>query len=216
MSRLDTNLILTDRDMLVFREISRFHFLLARHIRFLAGFQSLRVCERRLTKLCKFTYLEKRHILVGIAPMYFLGKNAKKFSQLKYYTDKQRLDEIDHDIAVIDSVIYFMDTMKIPLSDFVTERQLHALDGFARRKHRPDFVFTNAASERICVEIEFTAKSKAKLKDNLRDNFLNYDRQIWIVPENERKLLAQIKDISFQNTEFLVWEEVKEYVSKIE
>lgn len=202
---------MTARDMAIINEISRWRFLLGRHVRELFGFTGKRACDRRLEKLTLNGYLEKKNVLVGYPCLYFLGKEAKKLSTVSYYSTKQSLDKIDHDIAVIDTAIYFIKTRYLKLEDIITEKQLHSLEGFTIRKHEPDFVFLEG-DKKICVEVEFTAKNKNTFYENMMANFSKYDEQIWVVPKIQKKILQLFYDMKIADTHILYWEEVASYV----
>ena len=105
----------------------------------------------------------------------------------------------------------------MPLSDIKTEKQLHQDDGFGIRTHQPDFTFTKDKRS-YCVEVELSIKSKARLERNIKDNFLKYDTQIWIVDEPESQNGAKLKRILksykklYPNMKVLNVSEVKNYV----
>jgi len=92
-----------------------------------------------------------------------------------------------------------------------TEIELHRQDGFSKRKHRPDFIFTKG-EKTVCVEVELTLKSTDRFEKNIRDNFLKYDSQVWIVPSlNTRIADILSKNISqYQNIKILQISEVRE------
>jgi hypothetical protein len=46
------------------------------------------------------------------------------------------------------------------------------------------------------VEIELNPKTKDRLEKNIRDNYLNFDRQLWIT--NDSKVFSMIKGFSEQ------------------
>ena len=95
--------------------------------------------------------------------------------------DKARLGQLSHDVMAIDTAVYCMDNYNLSLTDFITEKQLHKQDGFANRKHRPDFVMSYKGVS-ICVEVELTNKAKDRVIANIKDNYTTYDKQLWIIP----------------------------------
>lgn len=206
-------LVLGDRDFLILNEVSRFKYILGRQIKILTGFTGERSCDRRLKRLIDYSYLERKHILYGIPSLYFLGKNAKNIGTIRYYSYKLKLDEIVHNIAVIDTVIFLMETLGLSLSDFESERELHSKDGFSNRKHQPDTVFKKDG-KRIAVEVEFTPKSKTRFMNNIRSNFSNFDGQFWIVPKSATKVRQLIIEASYPDTTVIDWEEVSKHVRK--
>ena len=202
-----------ERDTEIMNLVSRFKFCLGRQIKVLLNFGCSRVCDRRLKKLVDFDYLERRHILYGVPSLYFLGKNSKHIGTIKYYSYKLRLDEIMHDIAVLDTAIYFIKKHSVKLDELQSERELHSLDGFSNRRHQPDFVFIRDG-KKTCVEVEFTPKAKDKMLTNIKRNFFKYDNQIWVVPDNEVKIRTMIESSQIADIEILSWESVIQYVKE--
>ena len=92
---------------------------------------------------------------------------------------------------------------------------MHRQDGFSNRKHRPDFVI--ADNKNICIEVEMNLKSKDRFTKNIKDNFMEYDKQIWIVPNNKRKIrdILEESKIIYPNIEICSLDEVQEYVKSI-
>jgi len=206
---------LTDRDTEILKEIDRWRFCLGRHIKILADFSSQRACDRRLHSLIKANLLERKRIIYGIPSVYTLTYRAKRLIGANKRKDKFRLDNIAHDIAVLDTAIYFVKKFKLPLKYLLTEKQLHSKDGFSIRNHHPDFIFTKD-KKTYCVEIELSLKSKDKLEQNIQSNFYKYDFQIWFVGSNIPKIIKILNNCKkqYQNIKILDIQEVK-YVRKI-
>jgi len=206
---------LVDRDYLIMKEINRWRYCLGRHIRFLGGFSGQRATDKRLKLLIETGYINRKKIIYGIPSLYFLTYKGKVLNHLTTKQDKVRLEQITHDIAVLDTAIYFILKEKISLADIVTEKELHSRDGFSIRKHRPDFTFS-ANGETYCVEVELTAKAKNRLEKNIKDNFLEYDYQKWVVPNTQIKIV-QILDKSktpYPNIQIIDLQEVTTYVKQ--
>jgi len=212
VARLDTKLILTQRDYLILNEVGRWKYLLARQIKELMAFPSQSACDHRIAKLCKNGFLKGEHILVGIRSLYFLGSKARRISTIKYYSYRVKLDEMSHDIAVVDTVIWFMKTKNLSLDDIRSEKELHSKEGFTGiggRTHKPDFIFKKGRKT-YCVEVELTPKSKARFENNIRDNFTTYDGQYWVVPKRERKVRAMLEEMKKPDTELIDLEVIHE------
>ena len=180
---------LVDRDKKIIKEIDRWRVCQGRHIKELAGFEGQRACDRRLRKLIEAGYVKREKILYGVAGIYRITAKAKKLmkEQLPNAHRKIRIEQLTHDIAVLDTAIFLGQKQGIPFEDITTEIELHRQDGFGVRKHRPDFVFTQNGKT-VCVEVELTLKAKHRLDKNIKDNFLVYDRQIWVVPSLGTKI----------------------------
>ena len=184
---------LVERDTTIIREVERWRVVLSRHITALAGFEGQKACDRRLRKLIEAGYLERKKVLYGVPGIYTLTHKAKLLASLPERPESIRVEQIPHDIEVLDTAIYLHRTKDIPFKAFTTEKQLHQQDGFGTRKHRPDFVIT-ANGKTYCIEVELSLKAKSRLEQNILANFMAYDFQIWIVPDNQCKIYQILKD----------------------
>jgi len=202
---------LVDRDVKILRELGRWRVVLSRHVMVLAGFTGQRACERRLKKLIEAGYIERRKILYGVPSIYSVGALGFVLLGERKKTEKVRVEQIPHDIAVLDTAIYFHRVKNVDFSDMITEKQLHSLDGFGVRKHRPDFVIQRG-DKKYCVEVELSLKAKSRMEAIIQDNFMEYDHQIWIVPDRQCKIYQILKDNQSQyknNISIMEIQEVK-------
>jgi len=94
------------------------------------------------------------------------------------------VDRITHDINVVEAVIFYIDKYKLHLEEIESEKELHIKDGFGKRQHQPDFVFTHEGNK-YAVEIELNLKSKDTHEKNVKANYLNYDIQIWVTDDKK-------------------------------
>jgi len=81
---------------------------------------------------------------------------------------------------------------------------VHIKDGFGIRKHQPDFV----VHECIAVEVELNAKAKDRMEENIRENYMKYDKQIWITNNSKVKSLLKGFIQQYSNIEALALEDV--------
>lgn len=199
---------LVERDYLIFRELERWRVLLGRHIKTVAGFSGQRACDRRLSKLIETGYVERKKILYGVPAIYKNTYRAKQSIHVTGGQEKIRTEQIIHDIEVIETAIYF-NKSGTAFSDMTTEKQLHMTDGFSNRNHRPDFIFTKD-NKKTCVEIELSLKSKHRLESIIKANFLEYDFQIWVVPNTNPRVVKILKENEtlYPNIEILELSEV--------
>ena len=193
---------LIERDFKIFKEIERWRFCLSRHIQFLAGFSSQRTCDRRLHLLIEKEFLNRQIIIYGVPSVYLLTRKSKTLIYANQRQEQIRLDQIIHDITVLDVAICFIKSLGLRPEDIKTEKQLHQEDGFGERAHHPDFVFVKD-NKNFCVEVELSLKSKTRLEKNIKSNFFKYDVQIWVTDENSNKLVHILKDykIPYPNIE---------------
>ena len=204
-----------ERDMLILREIERWRVCGSRHIKFLAGFTGQRATDRRLKILIEAEYLERKKYLYGVPSIYFVTPKGKKLIQSNTRPEKVKIEQIVHDMTVLDTAIYFMHKESLLLNNITTEKQLHQLDGFGMRKHRPDFIYTKN-NETNCVEVEMTPKSKTRILNIIKDNFIDYDTQFWIVPESQSVIYNTIKNSQkfYNNVKIIHLTEITEHLQK--
>lgn len=201
---------LVKRDYRVLREIDRWRAITGRQIAKLAGFSSEQTGDRRLKKLIVAGLIDRKRILYGVPYLYSLTAKGKSLIASPTYKEKFRIEQIRHDLAVVDTAIYFHQKLSIPYENILTEKELHRIDGFSNRKHRPDFVFTDG-DKNICAEVELSLKAKERLKKNIKDNFLNYDLQIWVVPSLQHKIAAILQEekAAYTDIEILELKEIE-------
>ncbi len=206
----------TERDELILREIDRWRACGSKHIRFLAGFSGQRATDRRLKILIEAGYLERQKFLYGVPYIYFLTAKGKSLIHVGTGKEKIKIEQITHDKTVLDTAIYFMNKEGLTLQDITTEKQLHQLDGFGVRKHRPDFIFTKDELT-YCVEVELTLKAKSRLLNIIKDNFMEYDVQIWIVPDSQKAILQVLKESKklYDNIQARSLQKINDYINKI-
>ena len=200
---------LTERDYEVLKVLSKWRFLLSNHIEFLCGFSSSRTMYRRLKTLIDNKMIEKERIIYGIPSIYTLSYRGLILLGINKRKDKIRIDIIKHNIYVIDTLIYLIRKEVIKTQDSVTsEKELNRDNGFSDRKHQPDFVYKKD-NKNICVEVELSIKSIEKLEKNIKDNFLNYDTQIWVLEKRNNKIERNIKSLmnKYSNIEILYMSE---------
>jgi len=173
--------------------VHKFRFCLGRHIKALAGFNSLSAAEKRIKTLVDAGYLSRKKYMYGVSYLYTLPRKAKILLGASKREDKIRIDRIAHDIYVLDAVFYFIVKYGVFLSDIESEKELHIIDGFGGRKHHPDFVI-KLGNEKVAVEIELNPKTKTRMEKNIRDNYLNFDRQVWLT--DDRKVISMLEQFS--------------------
>lgn len=203
---------LVERDYIIFQEVARWRVITGKQICTLAGFSGQRACDRRLKKLIEAGFLTRQRIIYGIPSIYSLTRTAKALIGASERTEKIRLEQISHDITVLNTAIYFNKVKGIPFADMKTEKQLHQQDGFSNRKHRPDFIYIEDGKT-TCVEVELCLKNKERLEKNIKQDFVNYDFSFWVVPDIECKI-AQIvvkNRIAYPTMEILELSEVNQY-----
>ncbi|MCL2475250.1 MAG: hypothetical protein FWF37_03915 [Chloroflexi bacterium] len=155
-------------------------------------------------------YLMRKKYLYGIPYLYTLTHKGRVLLGVNKRADTIRLERITHDIYVLEAVIFFVKKFGVSLQDIRSEKELHIQDGFGDRKHHPDFVAALDGTT-IAIEVELNPKAKLTLENNIRDNYLNYDRQIWIT--NDSKITAIIQNFvnEYPNIEMMELKGVLEY-----
>lgn len=96
------------RDYILMQQISKWRFLLGRQIKILADFPSQRTVDRRIKILKEAGYIKGAYKLYGVPALYFATNKAKNVFNLDFVTTDVKIARIVHDIAVVDTAIYFM------------------------------------------------------------------------------------------------------------
>ena len=210
---------LTDRDLYILKLVHKFRFCLGKHIMLLAGFTGLRATDRRLKALIEAEYLTRKKYMYGVPYLYTLTHKGRILLGANKREDKIRIDRITHDIYVLEAVIFCILTLGITLADTLSEKELHIMDGYGARKHHPDFVIKidnekNGKNEILAVEVELNPKTKNRMEQNVRDNYMNFDKQIWITDDSKVISLLHGFENEYSNIELLSLEKVLEYVKK--
>ena len=187
-------MVLVERDVKIIKEIQRWRFLLSRQLKILGGFSGQRACDRRLKKLIEAGYIERKHFIYGVPRLYFVTKKAVKLLDLEYCTQNVRIEQIMHDIAVIDTAIYLINNKGIDNASIITEREMKHKAGFGNPKHFPDFIYTKD-NNTFCVEIELSAKKPTTLERNIKNNYKGFDFQLWFIPTDRQKVVDNVKAI---------------------
>lgn len=206
------NVKLVDRDYLILKEIDRWRVITGKHICYMCGFSGQRACDRRLNKLINIGIIRRKKYIYGFPGIYSLTSTGKKLLSVPNRAEHIRIEQIAHDIAVLDTAIYFNKKFGIAFSDIKTEKQLHKQDGFGVRKHRPDFVFSKD-NNLICVEVELSLKSKNRFSNNILSNFTDYYIQIWVVPDKNSSVTEYLLNMKkdYPNIKIIELKEVKDY-----
>ena len=202
------------RDYILMQAITKWRFLLGRQIKILAGFPSQRTVDRRIKILKEAGYIKGAYKLYGVPALYFATNKAKNVFNLDYVTTDVKVARVIHDIAVVDTVIYFM--KRLNATNVKSEREFRHNSGFKRDGHYPDFI-CNIGKDTYAVEIEMTAKNKTLLQNNIKKNYLEYDYQIWTVPKDKVKIWSVLEDSknTYSNISLLPLEEVTSYVKTL-
>ena len=211
---MSSNIKIQKRDFLILQQITKYRFLLSRQIKILAGFAGQRSCDRRLKKLIDNGFIQRKYFIYGISGLYFATGKAKKIFNLDYITKDVRIDQIQHEIFVVDTAIFFMFCRNISDNQIITERQMKNKDGFSNNKHRPDLIIANT---NVGIEVELNEKKFSTFENNVKNNYSQYDGQIWIVPEEKNKIFENLQEMQkyYSNIELLKLEEVISFVKEL-
>ena len=203
---------IVQRDYCILNEIHKWRVITSKHICRLCGFSGQRACVRRLKKLSEAGLISRKKILYAVPGIYFLTSSGKALINVKGKSGQVRVEQIVHDLTVLDTAIYFNAKYNIAFSSMVTEKQLHSKDGFGIRRHRPDFVF-EYSQKKYCVEVELNLKSQERFLKNIVSNFTDYDGQFWVVPDINSKIAVFLEKQknNYPNIKLIELSEVKNY-----
>lgn len=212
-SMRDCGLSTRDKELLLI--VWKWRYISARHIMVLAKFPSLRTTDRRLKVLIENKLLERKKHLYGVPYLYTISHKGRMLIGVNKRADTVRLDRIKHDFLVLDTAIFLMKQQHIDIEHISTEKELHIQDGYSARRHRPDFLIKKD-NQTIAVEIELSLKERTRLEKNIRENYLNYDSQIWVVNYEDLRVYRAVNSFKseYTNMYLLNKKEVEEYSRK--
>ncbi len=199
---------LVSRDLEILREVERWRFCLSRQIYDFTSFKSKSAFYRRLKLLVDHGYLTKKRYLYGLPAIYTVTIQAYKELAIPVKSNKVSVGVLEHELAVIDCYLYFKDKYKLESNAFQSERELR--NEFTSSKHYPDIVFKKEDND-YCIEVEFSLKSPNSLERNIKENYLNYEEQFWIIKKEHyrlNKLLEGLKQ-SYPNIKIILWEQIE-------
>ena len=142
---------LQERDIRILNEVSRWRFLLGRHVVGMCDFPSQSTASRRLRVLVEGKYLERKRVLYGFPALYTVAHKGRVLIGANKRADKVNLALIPHNVAVL------------------------------------DFLFRENGAT-VAVEIELSLKSLDSLRDNIKVNYIEYERQIWVLEKRNTKI----------------------------
>lgn len=186
---------ITERDELIIKEISRFRGCLGKQIIKLADFGSRRSCDQRLKKLIDNGYLERKRYVYGIAGVYRITNKAKKYLGIDLPISTIRLDQLEHDLLVVDVYLYLKNKLNLTTNDFLTEKEFRHEQGFNSRTHIPDLIY-KFDGKVYCVEVELSLKAKSRLEKNINNNYVSYNGQKWYIRHSNNRLYSWLKEFS--------------------
>ena len=69
----------------------------------------------------------------------------------------------------------------------------------------------------MCIEVELNEKKFSTFENNVKNNYSQYDGQIWIVPEEKNKIFENLQEMQkyYSNIELLKLEEVISFVKEL-
>ena len=91
---------------------------------------------------------------------------------------------------MLDACFYYISKYGLTIGEIESEKEAHAKFGFGSRCHQPDLTVMLYGMKHA-VEIELTPKSKERTGKNIKDNYMNYDAQVWFT--NNTKVMAMLK-----------------------
>lgn len=205
--------MLTERDIEIMRYIHKFGYLAARHVT--AAFKMHpKAAYRRLSIMTKSGYLRRVRPLAEEAGVYLLTEHGIEACDAGRGRARIRLHTFKHDLLVADIALALAATGG---DRWITERELRAgAGGIGRpgpRAHVPDGVLARSG-KRIAVEVELTAKPKARLEKLLRGYVRRTEyQQIWYFCKTKRQA-EHIQDVARRIAPSLVVTKLIEEVLK--
>ena len=107
--------------------------------------------------------------MYGLPGFYHLTPKGKALLGIRNRKESIRIDQIHHDMTVLDTAIFFHYRYDIPYENMVSEKELHKKDGL-EIEGTVLILSLPRTKGNYCVEIELSLKSKARFEKNVVDN----------------------------------------------
>ena len=188
--------MLKDKDLLLLKIMEKSSIDSCRQLMILGGDRDPSVTRKRVKKLKEQGFVNADwsgdHIVYTLSQKGLYEQEKTR----RPYDVKGVKAEHDELVSEAASWLYIMAGLGI--MDMVFEHEMNALAAFKEiGGHKPDIVF--AKHQALEVELSSKPTHRANGKNGLEDNFLSnqrlYTKQIWIVPERKKGLIARINAI---------------------
>lgn len=202
---------MSDNDRLVLKYLYKFRFLGTSQIEELIKLSGqkmhIRALQRRLKKLYNENVIDRNRNIVYKEYVYNLDDFGYQYfnEAVKRYV-KFDGRNLKHELLVVDTLIYLCKFRDYKFESYMTEEDLmnddieiieeesifdNSIDkiGQIKKYHLGDIVFDN----QIVIEVELSRKRKSKLFENLQQNQKNYQKQIWVIYEDDKYIENVIK-----------------------
>jgi hypothetical protein len=181
--------VITERDKQILRLINRFGYLTAAQVMRLMG-MSKRMTYLRLQKMVQEKYLNYRRVLFGQAGIYRCSLRGLEEIEAELGRFPIRLQTLPHNLAVADIAAALLE--RYSGAAWTTERELRREAGqkfgVGLNIHVPDGILVLNSGEKIAVEVELTAKTKATLGKVLRDYLRKSEYyEVWFICRTARQ-----------------------------
>lgn len=188
-------LIINERDKKVLKNIEMFRIMYGRSLWRLSGFTSRKYSEKRLKKLIDAGLIDRSRPQKGIPFVYQITQKGMWELDLDKKPPKVKEHIMDHELAIAD--IAALMAQKYPYCEITPERRLRQLEykntNQQQAAHKPDLEM-KLGDKNIAIEFEKTQKKTSRFEKNIIQNFNDYDKCIWVIPRERRRIQKNLLD----------------------
>lgn len=191
-------MLITSRDLLVFKMLDKFRILNIDLIKYYCGFSSYRTSAGRLKILYDNGYVDRYRKDINSEYVYYLkrkglleikspiiGKNNKKvFPKVANFT----IHSITHELEIAKIVMLILERNKdLNIDDIKLDREM--VGERFHKKIKSHVSDIKIEKYKILIELELSKKNKEYIIKNVGDNQFYY--QLWIIPKS-KKIIKKI------------------------
>lgn len=196
--------MLTEQELYVLKTIEKLMLINIKQLAILSGKKSLSAARKTVRKLIEkgyvVSYNQGNHLVYTASQkgLSFLGIN-RRAQTVKGFSS------IHTETVASAACFLYIKNRQLSIKDMIFDNEIrkierfrsgHFFDDNSRGRRTPDHAPDIIVSPHICVECELNIKQLARLKHNFKDNYRNFDKQIWIVPQRLNSLINNLSSIS--------------------
>lgn len=198
-----------NRTIIILKLLYSFKILDIKDLTILSGSKDESVIRKKVNKMIADGFIEGSYY--GNKKVYVLKNKGAEYIERNgstLYTPKGMSTQHLLDIADVACWLYL--TKNLSPADFITDRLMYKY----KLKHEPDLIVSQTA-----YEIELNVKNKVRLHENIKNNNLNFDSQVWVLPKRLQRTKKEIEE-TIKNiggtTEIVTIEEINKFLKMVD
>lgn len=177
---------LNERDLSVFRFLSKYRVAKRMAVMSGCGFANMENAHRRMKKLCNYGYLKAHKMYYECPYVYTVTAKGLREIEDKGKPYKPSPATVLHYVGVADCAAWLAGKYGLdPVRDFYSDKDFYhneeVIDQYQlQTSHKPDLIFIHRETTYF-VEYERTRKRRKLIMENILMNHLSGVKQIWVL-----------------------------------